>query len=87
MRAVYKCSKCLHCPSDISWLVIHVYGHGLLIVINSGQMSVYVKRQNVHCYFVVFDCLYGRKVKFSVSLVLCEMFVFDHDVSKNYNKM
>lgn len=46
--------KCLCCTSDISWLVIHVYGHCLLIVINSGQMYVYVKRQNVHCYFVVF---------------------------------
>lgn len=83
MRAMYKCSKRLHCTSDISWLVLYVYGHCSLIVINSGQMycCVYVKRQNVHCYFV-FDCLYGRKVKFRVSLVLCEIFVFDQDVSK-----
>lgn len=48
IRAMYKCSKCLRCTSDISWLVIHVYGHWL-IIINSGQMYVYVKRQNVHC--------------------------------------
>lgn len=30
-------------------------------------------------------CLYGRRVKFSVSFVLCEIFVFDHDVSKKDN--
>lgn len=46
--------KCLHCTLTISWLGTDVYVYRLLIVINSIQMYVDVKRQNVHCYFVVF---------------------------------
>lgn len=68
MWAMYKCSKCLQCTSDISWLVIHVYGHCLLIVINSGQMYVYVtKRQNVCRYFVVFVSIWKK------SQIQCEL--------------
>lgn len=41
----------------------------LLTVVKCMCMS----KDNIHCYFVVFNCLYGRKVKFNVSVVLCDI--------------
>lgn len=57
---MYNCLKWRHCTSDISWLVIHVYGYCLLIVINSGQMCV--RETTVFIVSLLFECLYGRKV-------------------------
>lgn len=48
-------------------------------------MYVCAKWQSVHCYFAVIVYM-EEKSKLSVSFVLCEIFVSDHDVSKKKKK-